>query len=70
MKWSRQGGGGILIHLHHAPAFFLPFLDQVAQGVVAGDNFGQKDRPSQRTHTVADKPALDMSLLIAVAIST
>ena len=38
--------------------------------MVAGDDFGRKDRPSQRTRTVADEPALDMGLLIAVAIGT
>ncbi len=73
--WLRIGtgaarGGGVLINLHHAIAFFLPFLDQVAQGVVADDDFGRKDRSSQWTRTVADEPALDISSLIAVAIST
>jgi len=64
-------GGGILIYLHDLiPAFFLLFLDQVTQGVVAGDDVGQKDRPGQRTRTVAGKPALDMCLLITVAIGT
>ncbi len=63
-------GGGVLINLHHAIAFFLPFLDQVAQGMVADDDFGWKDHSSQQTHSVADEPALDISSLIAVAIST
>ena len=38
--------------------------------MVAGDDIGQKDRPGQRTHTVAGKPALDMCSLIIVAIGT
>ena len=38
--------------------------------MVAGDNFGRKDRPSQRTRTVVGKSALDTSSLIAVAIGT
>ncbi len=62
-------GGGILIHLHDL-AQCMPFLDQVTQGVVADNDFVQKDRPSQRARNVVFEPVLDMRLLIAVTIGT